>query len=50
MFICKILETEFCSRKILPELMNEPLNGPIRVFNEFLDLFEFGVSKDGSRV
>jgi hypothetical protein len=30
--------------------MNEPLNGAIRIFNEFSDLFEFGGSRDGFRV
>jgi hypothetical protein len=30
--------------------MNEPLNGAIRIFNEFSDLFEFGGSRDGLRV
>jgi hypothetical protein len=29
---------------------NDPLNGAIRIFNEFSDLFEFGGSKDGFRV
>jgi hypothetical protein len=30
--------------------MNEPLNGAIRIFNEFSDLFEFDGSRDGFRV
>jgi hypothetical protein len=30
--------------------MNEPLNGAIRIFNEFSDLFEFGGSRDSFRV
>jgi hypothetical protein len=30
--------------------MNEPLNGAIRIFNEFSYLFEFGGSRDGFRV
>jgi hypothetical protein len=33
-----------------PHRMNEPLNGSLRIFNEFSDLFEFGGSKDGFRV
>jgi hypothetical protein len=30
--------------------INEPLNGAIRIFDEFLDLFEFGGSRNGFRV
>jgi hypothetical protein len=30
--------------------MNEPLNGAIRIFIEFSDLFEFGGSRNGFRV
>jgi hypothetical protein len=30
--------------------INEPLNGAIRVLNEFSDVFEFGGSRDGFRV
>jgi hypothetical protein len=30
--------------------INEPLNGAIRIFNEFSDLFEFAGSKDSFRV
>jgi hypothetical protein len=30
--------------------MNEPLNGAIRIFNEFSDLFEFCETRDGFRV
>jgi hypothetical protein len=29
---------------------NEPLNGAIRIFNEFSDLFEIGESRNGFRV
>jgi hypothetical protein len=29
--------------------MNEPLNGAIRILNEFTDLFEFGENRDGFR-
>jgi hypothetical protein len=30
--------------------MNEPLNGAIRIFNEFSALFEFGGSMEGFKV
>jgi hypothetical protein len=30
--------------------MKKPLNGAIRIFNEFSDLFEFGGSRDSFRV
>jgi hypothetical protein len=30
--------------------MNEPLNGAVRIFNEFSDHFEFGGTRDGFRV
>jgi hypothetical protein len=30
--------------------MNEPLNGDIRIFNEFPDLLDFGGSRDDFRV
>jgi hypothetical protein len=55
MFICIIIGIEY--RYLLKEDphrtnygMNEPLNGAIKIFNEFSDLFEFGECRDGFRV
>jgi hypothetical protein len=50
MFICIILRYRFLLKEDPHRTNYEPLNGAIRIFNEFSDLFEFGGSRDGFRV
>jgi hypothetical protein len=48
MFICIILRYRFLLKEDPHRTnygMNEPLNGAIRIFNEFSVLFEFGGSR-----
>jgi hypothetical protein len=50
MFICIILRYRFLLKEDPHRSNYEPLNGAIRIFNEFSDLFEFGGSRDGFRI